>query len=70
MKTATGRKDRSRPRPQGPPLAYRKADLPALTGISASGWANLIASGQVKARRIGRIVLVSRDEVLRITGAA
>lgn len=60
--------DRSRPKPQGPPLSYRKSDLPALTGISASGWANLIASGQVKARRIGRIVLVSRDEVLRITG--
>jgi len=61
---------RRRPRPSATPLAYRLADLPARTGISLSGWRNLISAGSVRVQRVGRAVLVPAAEVARITGSS
>ncbi|MCL4809619.1 MAG: hypothetical protein KJ062_17805 [Thermoanaerobaculia bacterium] len=60
--------NRSRPRPAEKPFSYRLVDLPALSGFSQSQWRNLIARGEVRAVRRGRMILVPRAEVLRVTG--
>ena len=62
--------DRSRPKPQGAPLAYRLADAPSVSGISASQWRHMIARGEVRAVRHGKMVLIPAAEMNRITGAA
>jgi hypothetical protein len=62
--------DRRRPRPTSAPFSYRLVDLPPISGISLSGWRNMIAAGKVRAVRHGRVILVPREEVLRVTGAA
>lgn len=68
--TATPKPNRRRQKFDEPPFAYRQADLPPLSGISASQWRLMIARGEVKAIRRGRMVLVPRSELIRITGAA
>ena len=62
--------DRRRPKPAEKPFSYRLADLPALSGFSVSQWRALIARREVRAVKRGRMILVPRAEVLRITGGA
>ncbi|HQN10089.1 MAG TPA: hypothetical protein PK569_21195 [Thermoanaerobaculia bacterium] len=63
------KRDRSRPRPPGAPLAYRLSDLDRLTGLSISKLRNMVADGSLRAIRHGRAIVVPAAEVARLTGA-
>jgi excisionase family DNA binding protein len=51
--------------PIPPKLLFDRTEFTALTGVSLRTVANLIASGTLRVKRVGRRTLIPRAELLR-----
>lgn len=52
------------------PIAYRPKDAATVLGVSKSTIYQMIADGDLEARKLGAATLISHDELARVLGSA